>query len=55
MRLATPRDLWYGRPVLFQLQLGADAGKYCTGIVRSSTIGVLRGYIDAGVPVYVKD
>ena len=55
MRPAMQRDLWYGRPVLFQLQLGEDAGKYCTGIVRSSTIGVLRGYIDAGVPVYVKD
>lgn len=55
MRPATPRDLWYGRPVLFQLQLGADAGKYCTGIVRPSTIGVLREYLNAGVPVYVKD
>ena len=55
MRPATPRDLWYGRPVLFQLQLGADAEKYCTGIVRSSRIDVLRGYIDTGVPVYVKD
>jgi hypothetical protein len=37
------------------LQLGADAGKYCTGIVRSSTIGVLREYLNTGVPVYVKD
>jgi hypothetical protein len=55
MRPATPRDLWYGRPVLFQLQLGEDAGKYCTGIVRTSTIGVLREYLNAGIPVYVKD
>ena len=31
MRLAAYRDLWYGRQVLFQLQLGADAGKYFIG------------------------
>lgn len=55
MRLAAYRDLWYGRQVLFQLQLGADAGKFCSGIVRPSTIMVLRDYIGRGIPVYVKD
>lgn len=55
MRLATLRDLWFGRQILFQLQLGADAGEYCTSIVRESNIEVLQEYLKVGIPVYVKD
>ncbi len=55
MRLATVRDLWYGRQVLFQLQLGEDAGKYCTSIVRGATVEILKEYIRTGVPIYVKE
>lgn len=55
MRLATVCDLWYGRQVLFRLQLGDDAGQYCTSIVRGTTAEILKEYVRTGEPVYVKD
>jgi hypothetical protein len=54
MRRATLRDLWPGRPVLYQLQLGADAGSWLTDYVTRTTEPILRHYIRSGIPVYVK-
>lgn len=54
MRRATLRDLWPGRPVLYQIQLGADAGSWLTDYVTRTTEPILRHYIRSGIPVYVK-
>lgn len=55
MRLATKKDLIRGRAVLYQVQLGPDAGDYYTDFVRASTIGPLLHMIAKGIPVYVKE
>lgn len=54
MRLATLRDILPGRPVLYQLQLGDDAGSWLTDYVTRNSYPVLRHYIKSGIPVYVK-
>lgn len=54
MRLATLRDLRPGRPVLYQIQLGADAGSWLSDYVTRTTEPILRHYIRSGTPVYVK-
>ncbi len=54
MRLATLRDLFPGRPVLYQLQLGDDAGSWLTDYVTATTYPILRAFIQAGREVFVK-
>ena len=55
MRPATLRDLRYGRPVLYQVQIGPDAGEYYSGWYAGNSVEPLKDYIRRGVPVYVKD
>ena len=55
MRPATMRDLIFGRPVLYQLQLGSDAGAWLSDWVTPSTRPVLQHYIRTGIPVYVQE
>lgn len=55
MRLAKIRDLYLGRPVLYQVLIGPDKGKWYTDYVRESTYRIFRDRIEAGLPVYVKD
>ncbi len=54
MRQATLRDLFPGRPVLYQLQLGDDAGSWLTDYVTATTYPILRAFIQAGRKVFVK-
>jgi hypothetical protein len=54
MRPATLRDLYPGRPVLYQIQLGSDAGTYLTDYVTRTTYPILRHYIQSGRKVFVK-
>ena len=54
MRLATLRDILPGRPVLYQLQLGKDAGTWLSDYVTRTTYPILRLYIQSGRAVYVK-
>ena len=54
VRPATLQDLWPGRPVLFQVHIGPDAGKYYQDYVRPATIAPLKTRIQTGEPVYVK-
>lgn len=55
MRPATLRDLWPGRQVLYQVQLGPDAGKYYTTYCVNDRQEILREMVRRGHPVYVKD
>lgn len=55
MRPATLRDLWPGRQVLYQVQLGPDAGKYYTSFCVGERQEILREMVRRGHPVYVKD
>lgn len=54
MRPATLRDLRPGRPVLYQIQLGADAGTWLSDYVTPTTYPILRHYVQSGRPVYVQ-
>lgn len=54
MRRATLRDLYPGRPVLYQLQLGKDAGSWMSDYVTRNSYPVLRYYIQTGREVFVK-
>ena len=53
VRLATLRDLQPGRPVLYQVRIGPDAGKYYQDYVRPSTYQVLLRMLQDGVPVFI--
>lgn len=55
MRLATLRDLYPGRPVLYQCRLGPDTGKWYTGYFAGCSVEPLRWMVTTGIPVYVKD
>lgn len=55
VRPAAARDLWPGRPVLYQVRIGPDAGKYYQDYVRSTTREILLQLLSGGVPVYVKE
>ena len=55
MRPAPLRDLWPGRQVLYQVQLGPDAGKYYTGFCIPGRGEILREMVNRGHHVYVKD
>lgn len=55
MRLASLRDLWWGRPILTKVLLGPDEGCFYTEYVRESTIEILKARIEQGIPVYVRD
>lgn len=54
VRLAGGKDLWQGRPVLWQVQLGPDAGQYYAALATRSNIPILLDYLQRGIPVYVK-
>ena len=54
VRPAEARDLWPGRPVLYQVRIGPDAGKYYQDYVRASTREILLQMLRDGVSVYVK-
>lgn len=54
VRPATVRDLWPGRPVLYQVRIGPDDGKYYQDYVRPSTYQVLLQMLQDGIPVFVK-
>ncbi len=54
MRLAKSSDLYNGRPVLYKVRIGPNAGAYYTDFVRASTRDVLLDMIERGVEVYVK-
>lgn len=54
VHLADPKDLWPGRPVLWLVQLGPDAGQYYAAIATRSNIPILQDYLQRGIPVYVK-
>lgn len=54
MRPATLRDLSPGRPVLYRLELGADAGTWLSDYVTPTTYPILRHYVQSGRPVYVQ-
>ena len=55
MRPATLRDLWPGRQVLYQVEIGPDKGKYYTGFcVGEERINALRHKVQNGIPVFVK-
>ena len=41
VRLATAADLYDGRPVLYQVRIGPDAGDYYTDFVRPATYPAL--------------
>ena len=55
MRLATLRDLWPGRQLLYQVQLGPDKGKYYTSFCVGERQEIFREMVRRGHPVYVKD
>ena len=55
MRRATLRDLWHGRPVLYQVEIGPHAGLYYTGHCIGRDTEAIRRKVKEGVPVYVKD
>lgn len=52
-RPATLRDLYPGRPVLYQVRIGPDTGKYYQDYVRPTTIEPLRQMIQLGTLVYI--
>lgn len=55
MRPAALRDLWPGRQVLYQVEIGPDKGKYYTGFcVGDEHLNALRHKIQNGIPVFVK-
>lgn len=47
-------DLYRGRPVLYQVRIGPDAGSYYTDFVRDTTLQLLLQMIYDGVPVFVR-
>lgn len=54
VRPAVPADLQrYGTPVLYQVRIGPDAGKYYQDYVRPSTYQVLLRMLQDGVPVFI--
>lgn len=56
MRLATRRDIYLGRPILFQVMLGADSGIYYTTVVTPCNRDAVYARIEDGRwPVYVRD
>ena len=56
MKLATRRDIFLGRQILFQVILGSDAGKYYSGVVTESNRDAVYARIEDGrYPVYVKE
>ena len=55
MRPATRKDIYLGRPFLYKVRIGPDAGDYYTDYVRSSTVDAVLQMLDRGLPVYVKD
>ena len=55
MRPATPRDLWYGRPILYQVEIGPDKGEWYSGYFAGNSIEPLKERLRLGLPVYVKD
>ena len=54
VRPATARDLWPGCPVLYQVRVGPDAGKYYQDYVRPATRQLLLEMLQKRVPVFVK-
>ncbi|MBR1926174.1 MAG: hypothetical protein IJ840_00200 [Bacteroidales bacterium] len=55
MRPARVRDLYFWRPVLYQVLIGTDKGKWYTDYVRETTYKIFRSRIEAGLPVLVRD
>lgn len=55
MRPATLYDLYPGRPVLHQVQIGPDKGDYYACYYAGSFCQPIREQIKRGMPVYVKD
>ena len=55
MRPAALRDLWPGRQVLYQVEIGPDAGKYYTAFcVGEERMHALRDKLQRGIPLFVK-
>lgn len=54
VRPARQGELWNGRPVLWQVQLGPDKGDWYAARVTPFNIKALSDYIARGIPVYVK-
>ena len=56
MRLATSRDIFLGRMILFQVMLGPHQGEYYTSVVTHANRDAVYARIQDGrYPVYVKD
>ena len=51
---ASPHALYLARPVMWQVQIGPDAGRYYAARVTSCNRPVLLDYIRRGIPVLVK-
>lgn len=54
VRPAVARDLFPGRPVLYQVRVGPGAGSYYEDFVRATTHRTLLRMLQEGVPVYVR-
>lgn len=54
VRPAMAKDLFPGRPVLYQVRVGPDAGSYYEDFVRAATHRVLLRMLQERVPVYVR-
>lgn len=55
MRPGTRKDLYKGRPFLYRVRIGPDAGDWYTDYIRTSTIDAVMQMLEDGEPVYVKD
>lgn len=54
MTPATLSNLYPGRAVLFQVQVGPDAGSWYSCYFAGSYVPVIRDYLRRGIPVYVQ-
>jgi len=54
MRRARLYDLYIGRQVLYQVQIGPHKGDYYTAFYVGNAVEPLREKVKSGVPVYVK-
>lgn len=55
MRIATLKDMYYGRPFLAEVLLGPHKGDYYTGYYVGKEVAPVRYRITHGMPVYIKD
>lgn len=55
MRPATRKDLYRGRPFLYRVRTGPDAGDWYTDYIRDTTTDAVMQMLEDGEPLYVKD